>query len=162
MDKTYYTWTFNDNKNRSSLWYIIALSIVIWLSIWWFLSKQYWMSLTILLLAWLVYFVENNSEDEIKINITDLWIKLLSVENPNEAWITLYDYNNINWYSYVYENENAIYLRLNIYKKWIKTLDLKIDNSIVNELNSILPNFMEEHPRQKLNISEKIIHLLKL
>ena len=162
MDNIIYTWTFEDKKNRSSLWYIIALSIVIWLSIWWFLTKQYWMSLTILLLTWVIYFTENNSEDEMKINISDLWIKLISLDGSNEIWATFFDYNNINWYSYVYREENIIYLRLNILKKWIKTLDLKINNSIANDLSSILPNYLEEHPKQELTFFEKIIILLKL
>ena len=76
MSKVIYEWEFDDNKNRWTLWYIIALSIVLWLSIWWFFTKQYWMSFIILLIAWLVYFVENNSSDEIKVEILDLWINV--------------------------------------------------------------------------------------
>ena len=162
MEKINYSWVFNDKKDRSSLWYIIALSIVIWLCIWGFLTKQYWMSLTILLLAWIIYFVENNSQDNIEIIISDLWIKITPLQTSPEIKWTFYNYNNINWYCFVYEDGNAIYLRLNLAKKWLKILDLKIDNWVLKELNKILPEFLEEKPKQELTFSEKIIHLLKL
>lgn len=162
MEKILYSWIFNDSKNRSSLWYMIALSFVIWLSIWWFLTKQYWMSLTVLLLAWLIYFVENNSEDEIKVSLDESWIIISPIENNKEIWQKLYNYNNINWYSFVYESDNVVFLRLFMIKKWIKVLDLKIDKTILNEIENILPNYIEQQEKQILSFSEKIIRFLKL
>ena len=162
MEENNYSWIFNDKKERSSLWYTVILSIVIWLSIWWFLSKQYWMSLTVLLLTWLTYYIENNSEDELEVQVSTMWIKIQPVWVTDGVWVTFYDYNNINWYAYVYDGKNLVYLRLFISKKWIKRFDLKIDNSIQLELNSILPNFIEEQEKQELSLSEKLILLLKL
>lgn len=95
-----YTWTFEDKKDRGSLWYIIALSIVIWLAIWWFLTKQYWMSFIVLLIAWISYFVENNSEDTINVELNELGIKI---------WNSFYDYSKINSFYYVYNWERAIF-----------------------------------------------------
>jgi len=74
MSNILYSWKFDDKKNRSQLWYIIAFSVVIWLAVWWFLTKQYGMSFIILLLSGLILFVENNSEDSVEVQISDMWI----------------------------------------------------------------------------------------
>lgn len=153
MTDIYYTWKFEDKKNRSSLWYIIALSIVIWLAIWWFLTKQYGMSFIVLLIAWLTYFIENNSDDEIEVKIWELWIKI---------WESFYEYSRINSYSIIYDKENAVFLRLNMNKKWLNNIDLIINNTVISEINKILPQFLEEDSKWELSLSEKIIHLLKL
>lgn len=46
-----YTWTFEDNKDRSPLWYIIALACMIGLVIWGFVTGQYGMSIVVMLLG---------------------------------------------------------------------------------------------------------------
>jgi len=153
MSDIYYSWKFEDKKNRSSLWYVIALSIVVWLAIWWFLTKQYGMSFIVLLIAGLTYFIENNSDDEVEVLIWELWIKI---------WWSFYEYSRINSYSIIYNWENALLLRLNMNKQWLKNIDLKINNDIASELNKVLPSLLEENPKWELSLSEKIIHLLKL
>ena len=153
MSETIYTWTFSSKKHRWNSWYIIAFSIVIWLVIWWFLTKQYGMSFIILLISWLWLFIENNSEDEIVVKINDLWIK---------AWESFYDFSRINSYSFIYSWDKAIFLRLNLNKKWLRNIDLIVNNEVVSKLNNILPNFLEENPKEELTMTEKIISLLKL
>ena len=148
-----YSWKFNDKKERSQLWYIITLSIVIWLVIWWFLTKQYWMSFLIMLITWVTYFIENNSEDEVNVNITNLWIKISN---------TFYDFSKINSFTLIYDWENAVYLRLIINKKWLKVFNIYIDNTIANNLKEILTNFIEENPKWDLSFIEKLINKLKL
>ncbi len=153
MTDIYYSWKFEDKKNRSSLWYVIALSIVIWLIIWWFLTKQYGMSFIVLLIAWITYFIENNSDDEIEVLIWELWVKI--------GW-SFYEYSRINSYSMIYNWENALLLRLNMNKQWLRNIDLMVNNDIATQLNKILPSLLEENPKWELSLSEKIIHLLKL
>jgi len=68
-----YTWNYEDAKDRSPLWYVIALSVAIWLIIWWFLTRQYGMSIVIMLVWGFFYFLENNAEDDISVAITQLW-----------------------------------------------------------------------------------------
>jgi len=148
-----YTWNFPDKKDRWQLWYTIVFSIVIWLVIWWFFTKQYWMSFVLLLMTWLIFYVENNSEDNILVEIWELWIKI---------WDGFYDYSKINSYTLIYEWENAVLLRLKLNKKWISLLDLKIDNTIALELKQILPQFIEENEKEDLSFSDKIIRILKL
>lgn len=148
-----YTWTFPDEKNRWKLWYIIVLSIIIWLVIWWFLTKQYWMSFVVLLMSGLVFYFENNSPDKIKVEVWELGIK---VEDY------FYDYSKIESYTLIYEWENAVICRLNLIKKWIKQLDLIIDNNVALELKKILPNFIQENEKQDFSFTDKIIKLLKL
>ena len=153
MSENNFSWEFDDTKNRGSLWYIIALSIVIWLSIWWFFTKQYWMSFIILLIAWLVYFVENNSSNIIKVEITNLWIYI--------AW-TFYDFSSLDSFVIVYKWEIPILLRLNLNKKWLRTIDVKIGNDIINDVKWILSDYVEEKPKIEFTFSEKVIQLLKL
>lgn len=151
--KTLYTWTFEDKKDRSPFWYIIAISIVIWLAIWWFLTKQYGMSFVVLLVAGIAFFVENNAEEQITVEIRELWMKISE---------KFYDFSRINSYTLIYSWENAILLRLNLAQRGISSIDVKINNSIASELKQILPNFIEENPKQDMSLMDKIIYLLKL
>lgn len=148
-----YSWKFEDKKDRSQLWYIIALSIVIWLAIWWFLTKQYGMSFIVLLIAWLVFFVENNSEDEIEVKITDLWIYI---------WESFYDYNWIQGFSIWYLWDSAEILRLYLSKKWIAVLDLKVNNNIITDIQNTLSQFIEDSGKVELTSTDKLIRFLKL
>lgn len=153
MSNIIYEWSFSDKKNRGKLWYILAISVILWLSIWWIFTKQYGLSFIVLLIAWVSFFIENNSSDIIDISISELWIKV---------WEYFYDFSSIEDYSFIYNWENAIYLRLNLNKKWIKKIDLKIDNEICSNLKNTLPNFIKEVKWWELTSSEKIINLLKL
>jgi hypothetical protein len=153
MSENIYSWEFDDNKNRWTLWYIIALSFVIWISIWWFFTKQYWMSFIVLLIAWLVYFVENNSEDLVEVIITNLWVKI--------AWV-FYDFTGIESFWIVYKWEDPILLRLNLNKKWLRNIDVKIDSTIVKDIKDVLLDYIKEIPKIELTFSEKMIKLLKL
>jgi len=154
MSNLLYSWSFDSKKHRWKMWYSIVLSIAIGLIIWWFLSKQYWMSFVIIILIWLVFYVENNSEDIIPVNITDTWIK---VEN------NFYAFSNISKYSIIYENENAILLRLYLNRKiWVQYIDIQIDNTIINDLKNILSNFLEEDNKWELNFIEKLSRILKI
>ena len=98
-----YNWEFDDKKNRWSMWYIIAFSIIIGIVIWWFLTMQYWMSFIVLLIAWVSFYIENNSDDKVEITLSTLWIKI---------WNSFYDYSKILSFSIIYNQENAMYLRL--------------------------------------------------
>ncbi len=148
-----YSWNFPDTKDRWQLWYILVLSIIIWLVIWWFITSQYWMSFIVLLLSGLIFYIENNSEDEINVEITELWIKVANF---------FYDYSKISSYTFIYEWENAILLRLALQKKGIKVIDLKIDNTVILELKNILPEFIKENKKEDLSFTDKLIRMLKL
>lgn len=153
MSEYIYKWTFEDKKDRGSMWYITALSIVIWLSIWWFFTKQYAMSFIVLLIAWLYYFVENNSEDNIEVQIQELWIII--------AWV-FYDYESIGSFWVIYNWSNPIMLRLNLIKKWLKSIDVIINIDNLPKIRSVLSSYLEETPKVELSLSEKFIKILKL
>lgn len=148
-----YNWSFSNDKNRWSFWYIWALSVMIWLVVWWFLSRQYPLSFLVILITWVYFFVENNSEENTNILITNLWIK---VNN------SFYDYSKINSYTLIYDWENAVILRLSLLKKWIKFLDLQINNEIALVLKEILPNFIKEDENWELSFTDRLIKILKL
>lgn len=145
-----YNWSFSSEKQRGNLWYIIALSIIIWLVVWGFFTRQYIFSVLIILVTWVYFFVENNSESLITVWITNLWIKVNNF---------FYDFSKIENYSIIYSWENAIFLRLELGKK---DLNLQIDNDIALNLKQILPNFLNENKNWELTFNEKIIKLLKL
>jgi len=148
-----YSWTFLDNKNRGTLWYTITFSIVIGLVIWGFFTKQYWMSFIVLLLSGLMFYIDNNSKDEMNVEITELGIKI---------WDSFYDYSKIKSYTFIYEWETAVILRLILSKKWIKILDVNIDNTVAAELKHILPQFIEENEQEDMSFTDKLIRMLKL
>jgi len=148
-----YSWTFLDNKNRGKLWYTITFSIVVGLVIWGFLTKQYWMSFIVMLLSGLMFYIDNNSKDEMNVEVGELGIKI---------WDSFYDYSKIKSYTFIYEGEIAVLLRLILSKKWIKILDVNIDNTVAWELKHILPQFIEENEQEDLSFTDKLIRLLKL
>ncbi len=148
-----YNWSFSSEKQRGSLWYIIALSIIIWLVVWWFFTRQYIFSILIILVTWVYFFVENNSESMVLVSITNLWIKVNNF---------FYDFSKIESFSIIYSWENAIILRLELGKKSLRYLNLQIDNNIALNLKQILPNFINENENWELSFNEKIIKLLKL
>lgn len=153
MANILYSWKFEDKKNRSQLWYIIALSVVIGLTIWWFLTKQYGMSFIILLISWLVFFVENNSEDEVTVQVSDQWMYI---------WNTFYDYSSIKQYSVWYQNDSAEFIRLHLTKRWIAILDLKISNEILPDIQSYLSEFIEDGWKAEISSTDKLIRFLNL
>lgn len=153
MENILYYWEFSDEKNRWTFWYIIAISVVIWLVFWWVFTWQYWLSIIAILGAWVMFFIENNTSKEIKVEISTLWIKI---------WENFYDFWKIENFSFIYNKENAVFLRLILNKRWISLINLKIDNKICSDLKTILPNFIKEEKDWELSTSEKIINLLKL
>jgi len=153
MENLIYSWSFNDKKDRSPTWYMVFLSIMIGLVIWWFFTAQYGMSFVIILLSGLIYFMENNSSEVIEIEINELWIK---IDN------NFYDYSKIKNFWFIYEWENATHLRLTLLKSSIRQIDLWVNNDITAELKSILPNFIAETTDSELTFTEKLIKILKL
>jgi len=148
------SWQFDSKKSRWATWYIVVLSIAIWLIIWWFLSKQFWMSFVIIILIWLVFYIENNWEDIVWVNIIQQWIKI---------WSSFYSFSEIKNYRIIYENENAVLLKLNLLKKvWIVSIDINIDNTIVVDIKNILINFIEEKTDRQLTFIEKMMRILKI
>lgn len=153
MSNIIYEWNFSDSKDRGKLWYIFAVSIILWLAIWWIFTKQYWLSFIVILIAWISFFIENNSSGSVDIKISDIWIKISDY---------FYDFSSITEYSFIYLWEEAVFLRLRLNKKGIKQIDLKIDNNIYSDLKNILPNFINEVKWWELTFTEKFINLLKL
>jgi hypothetical protein len=153
MENILYSWKFEDKKNRSQLWYIIALSIVIWLTIWGFLTKQYGMSFIILLISWLVFFVENNSEDEIKVSITEQGLYISD---------TFYEYSSINKYSVWYQNDSANLLRLHLNKASVAILDLKISTEILSQIQFYINDYIEDWWKAEMTSTDKLIRFLNL
>ncbi|MDD5769385.1 MAG: hypothetical protein PHE25_00305 [Candidatus Gracilibacteria bacterium] len=153
MNDIIYNWSFSNDKNRGSMWYIIAISIIIGLIIWGFLTRQYVMSFLIILITGVSFFIENNSQENTDIYISNLGIKINS---------SFYDFSKIASYSFIYDGEYAIYLRLALNQRGIKYLDLDIDNNIAGILKNILPNFISEDEKAELSFTDKLIKILKL
>ncbi len=152
-DNLLYSWNYEDVKDRSPIWYMLALSAAIWIIIWWFLTRQYGMSIVIMLAVGFYYFLENNSEDSVSVGVTELGIRVQD---------NFYDYSKIGGFSLVYSWENAVFLRLAIKKRGISVLNIKVDNNIARDIRPILWNYVEENEKQEISLTEKIMHLLKL
>ena len=133
-ENTIYTWSFSEEKNRWALWYIIAISIVIWFAFWWIITQIYWLSIAIVLAAGILFYIENNSSKIVEVEITTLWISF---------WWVFYDFWKIN-------------------KKWLKNINLRVDNKICEDLKQILPNFIKEEKDWDLTFADRLINFLKL
>jgi hypothetical protein len=154
MWEVLYSWKFSSKKERSAVWYMIALSVVIGIVIWWFITRQYGLSLVLLLAAGIVFYVENNSEDEVSVNITEWGIQLVD---------SFYDFSKINQYIFMTNGNQTVMVRFFI-NKWRSNrfLDIDIDSQVAQNLKNILPNFLPEWQSQELSITDKIIHLFNL
>lgn len=153
MTQTLYSWSFDWKRQRWNLWYIIIISIAIWLIIWWFINKIYWLSFVIMILAWLMYFIENNSPDKINVVINELWI---------QVWTTFYDFWDISSFTIIYDKSTPYMLRLNLTKKGLKHLDLYITPDNATQIKNTLLNFTQENWKEDLSFIEKMTRLLKL
>lgn len=106
-----------------------------------------------MLLSWLMFYIDNNSKDEMNVEVWELGVKI---------WDSFHDYSKIKSYTFIYEWETAVLLRLILSKKWIKILDVNIDNTVAWELKHILPQFIEENEQEDLSFTDKMIRMLKL
>jgi len=106
-----------------------------------------------MLVAWFFYFLENNTEDEVEVSITELGIR---VQN------SFYDFSRIASFSTIFHWENAIFLRLITKNRGVRILNLRIDNAILSDIRPVLVNFIEENPKQELSLMEKLSNILKL
>lgn len=106
-----------------------------------------------MLVVWFFFFIENNSEDVVKVDITELWIKVQDV---------FYDYSRIESFSVLYHGESAVYLQLRLKKRGVTFANLRVDNAIVNNIRGILMEYIEERPKWEISFIEKVTHLLKL
>lgn len=153
MENIIYSWNFSEEKNRWALWYIIAISVIVWVVFWWIMTKQYWLSIVIMLAAWVTFYLENNSWTLVNVSISSLWIKI---------WENFYDFWKINNFSFIYYKGNAVYLKLVLNKRWLKALNLRVDNKVCEDLKQILPNFLKEEKDWDLSFTDKLINILKL
>ena len=147
-----YSWNFSTKKNRWKFWYTIALALVIWIVIWWFIMKQYWLSFVVMIIAGIYLFIENNSEEKVDVKVSELWIFINT---------SFYEFTKIVWYSIIYDESEPILLRLYL-KTGIKILDLDINLEIAKNLKNILAKYLEENINWKLTFWDKIIRMLKL
>lgn len=153
METSLYSWQYDDTKNRWKVWYILAISIIIWLIIWWIFTRQYGFSVIIFLVSGIYLFVENNSSDTVKVLIHENGVKVSE---------SFYEYEKIENYSYVFSKENPVFLLLNLQKKWLRQLHLQINQDIYETLEKILPNYIEKTENKPLSKIETLLQILKL
>lgn len=148
-----YSWKFSDKKDRSPMWYVIAFSIVVWIVIWWILTTQYILSFIVFLVSGITLLIENNSEENIEVKLTSNWIDI-------SGWF--YDYSIMSSYSVVYSWEDPVMLRLFLNTWAVRQLDLSVDKVIINDIKSVISNFVAESDWIQLSVSEKVIKKLNL
>jgi len=104
-------------------------------------------------MAGVYFFMENNSEDEVHVQITPLGIRI------NNEFLS---FGSISNYSVIYNADQAIYLQLFTQKSMIKTTNLHINNQIALELEQVLPHFLQNAGEGQMKVIDRIINLLKL
>ena len=149
-----FNWFYSSNKNKTKTWYIVAITIVLSLALWWLVQWIYAMTIVVLLLAWVYFLVENNSSDTIWILINDEWIFI---------WNQLYAYSQLESFSVIYSWSNPIILRLKL--KWnnSNSVDIYLVEWInIGDLRTFLSRYINEDSEIELSFLEIILHLLKL
>jgi hypothetical protein len=111
------------------------------------------MSFIILLISWLVYFVENNSDDEIEVKVTEQGLYISNV---------FYDYSTIKKYSVWYQNDSPNLLRLHLSKASVAILDLKISAEILSQVQFYINDFIENWWKSEITSTDKLIRFLNL
>jgi len=111
------------------------------------------MSFVFLLLTGIVFYVENNAEDTIQVQVNSLGIRVSE---------TFYDFSRIRSFSFIYDGDKPVFLKLRVAQRGIPIVQLKVDATIVPELRPILASYIEEDPKEDLSFLDRIIHILKL
>jgi hypothetical protein len=66
------------------------------------------MSFMFMLLAGIVFYVENNSEDEVDVAVSELGIKVSE---------KFYDYSRVSSFCFIFDGERPVFLKLRIRQK---------------------------------------------
>lgn len=146
-------WSYEDSKNRGPIWYTIALSILLGLIIWGILSGQYGLSFAVMLVGGMYYYFDNDEDELTRVAINERGI---GVQNR------FYDFGKIAGFFLIYSGDQAVYLRLILKKNTIKQLDIRVDNSIAQELRETLASYIPESEQQDISMVDRLIMLLKL
>lgn len=149
-----FSWQFSTKKEKSSSWYTIALIVSIALIIWWYMTGLYIMSIVIIILVWVYFLVENNSPDELGIEINDNWILV---------WEIFYDYPKLESFWIIYNKNIPLFLRIRLKTRWFKLLDIPLDENIkISELRTFLLNYIEEDEKSEISSLERLMYYMKL
>jgi len=151
--ETIYKWEFSTEKDRSSIWYVIAFAIILWLTAWWIFERIYIFSFLVLLASGLYMYLENSSDENVVVKIVEDGIFVNSKK---------YLFKNIRWYQFVKNDEEFKKIRFIIKAKWIRILDFDINDDIMNDLDSILPEAIEKMDDVDMTSIEKFIEIIKL
>lgn len=149
-----FSWQFSTKKEKSSSWYTIALIVSIALIIWWYMTGLYIMSIVIIILVWVYFLVENNSPDELEIEINDNWILV---------WEIFYDYPKLESFWIIYNKNVPLFLRIRLKTRGFKLLDIPLDANIkISELRAFLLNYIEEDEKSEISSLERLMYYMKL
>jgi len=112
------------------------------------------MSIVVIILAWVYFLVENNSPDELTIEINDNWILV---------WDIFYDYPKIETFGIIYNKNIPLFLRIRLKARWFKLLDIPLNSElVVSEIRAFLQEYIEEDERNEITTLERLMYYMKL
>lgn len=140
--------------NKSPIWYLIAIIIVLTLVVYGISQKLWIMPIVALLFAWVYMLHENNAPDTIITEVTETGISSRG---------NFYDFAKIESFAILYVNDIPYILRLRTLGSIPPLLDIYLTEWIdIVALRDILLTRVREDTTAKITFADNLIHLLKL
>ncbi|MDD2565342.1 MAG: hypothetical protein PHZ26_00710 [Candidatus Gracilibacteria bacterium] len=118
------------------------------------MTGLYIMSIVIIILVGVYFLVENNSPDELGIEINDNGILVGEI---------FYDYPKLESFGIIYNKNIPLFLRIRLKTRGFKLLDIPLDENIkISELRTFLLNYIEEDEKSEISSLERLMYYMKL
>lgn len=155
MNTPLFTWVSPRKiTNKSPIWYLIAIIIVLTLVVYGISQKLWIMPIVALLFAWVYMLHENNAPDTIITEVTETGISSRG---------NFYDFAKIESFAILYVNDIPYILRLRTLGSIPPLLDIYLTEWIdIVALRDILLTRVREDTTAKITFADNMIHLLKL
>ena len=155
MTTPLFSWTSPRTiTQKSPLWYLIAIIIVLTLVIYGITQKLWIMPIVTLLFVWVYILHENNAPSTILTEVTEAGII--------SRW-NFYDYAKIESFAILYVKDNPYILRLHTIGNIPPIVDIYLTEWLdVVVLRDILLTRVREDTTAKITFADTMIHLLKL
>lgn len=149
-----FSWTFSNDKNRSTTWYIVVSIIMLTLVIYGIIAQLYLMAIVVVLFAGIYIYIENNSAPETRVIVDEKKILIDTSE---------YFFENFASFAIMQAEGRAFFLRLHSKKTLSPPLDVPFwEYTDVNELRLILLQILPENEKNEMSQMDLMLYASKI
>ena len=149
-----FSWIYNVKKNKWKLWYLIAIAIILAFALWGLIMGLYAMTIVVLLLAWVYFLVENNSNNDVTVIIDEAWVTISN---------TFYSYSQLDYFAIIHSWNRPLLLRIK--HKWNNSsfTDVYLIEWLnISEIRIFLSDYIQEKSNVEMTFVEMILYMLKI